>query len=74
MGWLYDDVKDYGTEEMQRNYQRNDLLINLERIPENITNRIIDEYNKPVTNKRSDLLNYFISKKLNLLIPDIGDF
>jgi 5'-3' exonuclease len=74
LGWLYDDVKDYGTEEMQRNYQRNDLLINLERIPENITNRIIDEYNKPVTNKRSDLLNYFISKKLNLLIPDIGDF
>jgi len=73
-GWLHNNIDDYGTEEMKRNYQRNDLLINLERIPDTIKNGVLKEFNKPITNKRSGLLNYFISNELSLLIPDIGDF
>ncbi len=66
--------EDYCTQEQIRNYHRNKTLIDLEYIPEELKFEIIEEYRKPPKGERSNLLNYFIQKRLRNLMNDIGDF
>src|SRR6056300_267457 len=72
--WVDLDPEDFCTEEMLRNYQRNKTLIDLDCIPSDLKDRILDEYQKPPKGDRSKLLNYFIQKRLKNLMQDIGDF
>ena len=57
-----------------RNYQRNNRVINLDNIPEDITNKILEKYNnvKPTPNMKT--LNYLVVNRLNNLIESVGDF
>ena len=57
-----------------RNWQRNETLINLDKIPQDIRDEILREFNNAPTGDRSKLFNYFVEKKLNNLIQSIGDF
>ena len=57
-----------------RNWQRNETLINLDKIPNDIRNDILREFKNAPTGDRSKLFNYFVEKKLNNLIQSIGDF
>ena len=57
-----------------RNWQRNQTLIDLGRIPPEISTEILKEYNDIIPNDRSKLFNYFIEHKLNDLMQNIGDF
>ena len=57
-----------------RNWQRNETLINLDKIPQDIRDKILREFNNAPTGDRSKLFNYFVEKKLNNLIQSIGDF
>ena len=57
-----------------RNWQRNETLINLDKIPDDIRNDIVKEFKNAPTGNRSKLFNYFVEKKLNNLIQSIGDF
>ena len=57
-----------------RNWQRNETLINLDKIPNDIRDEILREFNNAPTGDRSKLFNYFVEKKLNNLIQSIGDF
>jgi hypothetical protein len=57
-----------------RNYQRNKILIDLECIPSDLTERILEAYELPPKGNRAGLLNYFIQKRLRNLMNDIGDF
>ena len=57
-----------------RNWQRNETLINLDKIPKDIRNDILREFKNAPTGNRSKLFNYFVEKKLNNLIQSIGDF
>jgi hypothetical protein len=72
--WIDLDPEDYCTEDMMRNYQRNKVLIDLECIPTELKDTILEEYSKPPKGERSRLLNYFINKRLKNLMNDIGDF
>jgi len=72
--WIDQDPQDFCNEEMMRNYQRNTTLIDLEYIPQELQERIIEEYRKPAKGDRAGLLNYFITKRLRNLMNDIGDF
>ena len=56
------------------NWQRNETLINLDKIPSDIRDKILREFNNAPTGNRSKLFNYFVEKKLNNLIQSIGDF
>ena len=49
-------------------------LIDLQYTPSNIVAQVGSQFNKVPKGKRSDLLNYFIERKLNNLIQDIGEF
>jgi hypothetical protein len=49
-------------------------LIDLQYTPSNIVAQVGSQFNKIPKGKRSGLLNYFIERKLNNLIQDIGEF
>ena len=57
-----------------RNWQRNETLINLDKIPSDIRDKILREFKNAQTGDRSKLFNYFVVRKLNNLIQSIGDF
>tara|TARA_R110002020_G_scaffold291332_1_gene506794 strand:+ start:3292 stop:4164 length:873 start_codon:yes stop_codon:yes gene_type:complete len=57
-----------------RNYQRNETLIDLNKIPTDIQNLILTQFENTEVGDRSKLFNYFVEKKLNNLIQSIGDF
>jgi len=57
-----------------RNWQRNETLIDLGKIPHEIRDDILREFKNAPTGDRSKLFNYFVEKKLNNLIQSIGDF
>ena len=57
-----------------RNWQRNETLIDLNKIPQEIQNEILTDFKNTKTGDRSKLFNYFVEHKLNNLIQSIGDF
>ena len=72
--WVDQEPSDFCTEDMMRNYQRNKTLIDLDMIPIDLKEKILDAYELPPKGERSGLLNYFIQKRLKNLMNDIGDF
>ena len=71
--WLdihIDDLPD----EVKRNYQRNDKLINLDNVPEELEKEIMVEFCEAPCGDRSKLLNYFIQSRLKNLTNEIGEF
>ena len=72
--WLDEKPADFCTEEQLRNYHRNMKLIDLQYTPLDIVGKIKQQFNETPQGKRSGLLNYFIERKLNNLIQDIGEF
>ena len=71
--WLDMHIDDL-PEEVKRNYQRNEKLINLDNVPEILEKVIIDEFDKAPCGDRSKLLNYFIKSRLKNLTNEIGEF
>lgn len=72
--WKDLELDEFCNEEMMRNYQRNQKLIDLSFVPQDLQEKILDEYENVKVGERSGLLNYFIKKRLKNLINDIGDF
>jgi len=72
--WLGENPVDFCNEEQLRNYHRNMKLIDLQFTPLNIVDQINQQFDIVPQGKRSGLLNYFIERKLNNLIQDIGEF
>jgi len=72
--WVDQEPEDFCNEEQLRNYHRNMKLIDLRYTPSNIVAQVGMQFNKNPKGKRSDLLNFFIERKLNNLIQDIGEF
>ena len=72
--WIDQEPADFCNEEQLRNYHRNMKLIDLQFTPLDIVDKINQQFNEIPQGKRSGLLNYFIERKLNNLIQDIGEF
>jgi len=71
--WLDIDIDDL-QDEVKRNYQRNDTLINLDKIPLELETQIMAEFDGAPCGDRSKLLNYFVQSRLKNLMNDIGEF
>ena len=56
------------------NWNRNQSLIDMSKIPEKIQQAVLDEFNKEPKADRSKILNYFIDKKLKNLMVNIEEF
>lgn len=61
-------------ENIIRNWQRNQKLVDLNYIPSEIKDQILETYDQSKNNPRSGLLNYFVKHKLKNLTEYIGDF
>ena len=59
---------------MLRGYKRNQNLIDLDFIPKEIQKSIITEWEKPYTESRKHLWDYFVKHKLSTLADRIGEF
>ena len=60
--------------EVKRNYLRNIQMIDLARIPTEVRDSILDQYQNYERKDRSLLLNYFIKNKLKNLMSEIQEF
>jgi hypothetical protein len=73
--WLdEEDLRSIFTEDMYRNYMRNDLLINFENIPVELKQRIIAEYVDSKPKGKGKLFDYLMEKKLVNLISNMEEF
>lgn len=57
-----------------RNYFRNETLIDLAKVPEEIKQKVMASYNEQEGKDKSKMLNYFIEYKLRNLTECIGEF
>jgi hypothetical protein len=72
--WVDLEPDKFCDERMLRNYKRNEALVDLEFVPEHISDEIINQYDNYELPKRGGLLNYFIKNKLKNLMDSIGEF
>ena len=59
---------------MLRNYKRNQTLIDLDSIPTNIAEKVVEVYKKGPSGEKRNLLNYFIENRLKYLMESISEF
>lgn len=62
------------TGELLKNWIRNEQLIDLTFIPENIQNKVLDEFEQQKDKPRDKLMQYLIDKKLKVQLEHIDEF
>ncbi|MEK9699036.1 MAG: hypothetical protein VW270_24885, partial [Candidatus Poseidoniales archaeon] len=72
--WVDQEPQEFCTEEMLRNYKRNEQLVDLDCVPHEIQNEVNRQYDEYVIPDRKGLLNYFVKNRLKLLTESIGEF
>ena len=58
----------------RRNYRRNETLIDFNKIPNDIQDEILREFENVKVGSREGLFDYFIKNRLNNLIDNLGEF
>ena len=72
--WLDTDPKEFCDEKMLRGYLRNQQLVDLNFIPPDIKKEVLVQYEQQAGKGRDKLFNYFIDRRLKLLLESINEF
>jgi len=72
--WLGEEPESFCDEVMLRNYKRNELLIDLSKIPTEYQDKILDAYENAPKRGREKILNYFIKNRMKQLTLSITEF
>ena len=73
--WVAQKPEDFCDASMLRNYQRNESLIDLSKVPSEYADRILTAYRAPKEVKGKDkVLNYFIKNRMKQLMEHIQEF
>jgi len=72
--WLNSDPKEFCDEKMLRGYLRNQQLVDLNFIPSDIKKEVLVQYEQQAGKGRDKLFNYFIERRLKLLLESINEF
>ena len=72
--WVHLKPEEFCDDRMLRGYRRNQQLVDLTFIPQNIQENVLTEYEAQAGKDRKNLFNYFIEKKLKNLIESINEF
>ena len=72
--WLDADPKEFCDEKMLRGYLRNQQLVDLNFIPPDIKKEVLAQYEQQAGKGRDKLFNYFIDRRLKLLLESINEF
>lgn len=74
INWMNQDPKDFCNDEMLRNYSRNEMMIDLTKIPEKIRGDIINTYETVTYKTKQEFMNYMIANRLKNLIEVAHEF
>jgi 5'-3' exonuclease len=74
INWLNQTPEEFCNDEMLRNFKRNEMLIDLTKIPERLKESIIDTYENSKGHSKSVFMNYMIANRLKNLIEVIDEF
>lgn len=74
INWMNQSPEDFCTEEMLRNFRRNEMLIDLTKIPETLKESILHTYEVAKGKSKQEFMNYFIANRLKNLINVIDEF
>jgi hypothetical protein len=74
INWLNQKPEEFCTDDMLRNYKRNELLIDLTKIPEALQKSIIDTSDAATGHTKQHFMNYMIANKLKNLLEVIDEF
>ena len=72
--WMNQEAKDFCTDEMLRNFSRNEILIDLSKIPQKLVEQILHTYENAKVHTRQEFMNYMIANRLKNLIEVIDEF
>ena len=72
--WIDLEPEKFCDDQMLKNYRRNEALVDLEQVPDEVSEKILEQYENYKPAKRSGLLNYFIKNRLKNLMDVIGEF
>lgn len=72
--WVTQDPEEFCDAYMLRNYRRNEKLIDLTKIPEDLQSTIIDQYNREPHGGRDKLLTYFMENRMRNMVESIHEF
>ena len=72
--WMNQEAKEFCTEDMFRNFSRNEILIDLSKIPQKLVEQILHTYENAKGHSRQDFMNYMIANRLKNLIEVIDEF
>ena len=73
--WINTKSDDFCTNDtMLRGYKRNQMLVDLDFVPQEIKDQIIVAYEKPKVGNKQKMMNYFISNRLRNLLEVLDEF
>jgi len=72
--WMNQQPAEFCNEEMLRNYNRNELLIDLAKIPNGLKQNILDTYGDTKAKTKQQFMNYLMSNRLKNLLEVIDEF
>jgi hypothetical protein len=72
--WMNQQPAEFCNEEMLRNYNRNELLIDLAKIPDGLKQNILDTYGDTKAKTKQQFMNYLMSNRLKNLLEVIDKF
>ncbi len=74
INWMNQEPKEFCNDEMFRNYTRNQTLIDLTKIPENLKQEILHTYENAKGKTKQQFMNYMIANRLKNLLEIIDEF
>lgn len=74
INWLNQEPKEFCNEDMLRNYARNEMLIDLTKIPGSLKESILHTYENAKGHSKTEFMNYMIANRLKNLLEVIDEF
>lgn len=72
--WLNQEPKDFCTDEMLRNFSRNETMIDLAKVPDVLKQNILNTYESAKGKTKQEFMNYMIANRLKNLIEVAHEF
>jgi hypothetical protein len=72
--WLTQEFESFCDETMLRNVKRNEMLIDLSKVPVEYQTKILETYETAPKNGRDKLMNYFIKNRMKQLMLNLQEF
>jgi hypothetical protein len=74
INWMNQAPEEFCNDEMMRNFKRNEMLIDLTKIPESLKTVILDTYENASGKSKQQFMNYMIANRLKNLLEVIDEF